>query len=175
MQYVTGIHAKSVYTRLSWQNLLASIPCNLRGIFHSIDQSVHHPVLDLGMQCSPLQLIPLSWIVCFVIVALIGHWCASQDNSLNHHSIVIRDEMVGILHRNRDPLWKRTPHKQNPELVAGGAESLQLFYCVLHRATWEPPIYNWGLDSDPVTHIIILPLIKIWQAIPLLLLPLFTV
>lgn len=51
---------------------------------------------------------------------------------------------------------------------------LQLFYRVLNCATWEPPIYSWGLDSDPVTDTIILPLNKIWQAIPLLLLPLFT-
>lgn len=131
MQYVTGIHAKPVYTRLSWQNLLASIPCNSRGIFHSIDQSGYHPGLDLGMQCSPLQLIPLSWIVCFLILALIGHLCAFQDNPSNHHFIVIRVEMVGIPHRNRDTLWKSPPHKQNPELVAGGAQSLQSFYCDL--------------------------------------------
>lgn len=56
---------------------------------------------------------------------------ASQYNSLNHHSIVIGDEMVGIFHRNRDTLWKRPSHKQNPEPVAGDAETLQLFYCAL--------------------------------------------
>lgn len=41
-------------------------------------------------------------------------------------------------------------------------------------ATWELLIYDRRLDSDPVTHIIILPLVKaIPQAIPLFLLPLF--
>lgn len=148
MQYVTGIHAKSVYTRLSWQNLLASIPCNLRGIFHSIDQSVYHPVLDLGRQCSPLQLIPLSWIVCFLTLALIGHLCASQDNSLNHHSIVIRDEMVGILHRNWDRLWKRPPHKQNPELVDGGAQS-----CNSSIVSWIVQLGNHLFTAEGWTQI----------------------
>lgn len=39
--------------------------------------------------------------------------------------------MSGILHRKRDTLWKRPFHKQNPELVTGGAQRSQLFYCAL--------------------------------------------
>lgn len=39
--------------------------------------------------------------------------------------------MSGILHRNRDTLWKTSFHKQNPELVTGGAQRSQLFYCAL--------------------------------------------
>lgn len=81
--------------------------------------NVHH--------CSSSQ----SGIVCFLILALIRHLCASQDNPLNHHSIVIRDEMVRIIHRNRDTLWKRPFHKQNPEPAARDAQTLQLFYSSL--------------------------------------------
>lgn len=175
MQYVTGIHAKSVYTRLSWQNLLASIPCNLRGIFQSTDHSVYHPVLDLHMQCSPLQLIPLSWIVCFLILALIGHLCASQDNPLSHYSTVIRDEMVRILHGSTESHYERgLATKELLNLLLEVHQVCNNFIVPCKCATWELPIYNWGLDSDPVTHKIILPLIKaIPQAIPLLLFPLF--
>lgn len=175
MQYVTGIHAKSVYTCLSWQNLLASIPCNSRGIFHSIDHSVYRPVLDLGMQCSPLQLIPLSWIVCFLILALIGHLCASQDNLLSHYSTAIRDEIVRILHRSTESHYERgLATKKLLNLLLEVHWVCNNFIVPCKCATWERLIYNRRLDSDPVAHIIILPLVKaIPQAIPLFLLPLF--
>lgn len=122
------------------------------------------------MQCSPLQLIP----VCFLILALTGHFCASQDNPLNHYSIVIRDQMVGIPHRNRDTLWKRPCHKQNPDLVAGGAQSLQLFCCAIQVCNLGTNYLRLraGLRFS-CTHNNSTP-IKIWQAIPVFLFPLFT-